>query len=246
MEQKYNEIEQMVVDYCEKNLDKNYLKICKKVCNDLYNTDHSVFKKGKPEIWSASIIWAVGSENFLSDKSFEPYSTLADLCDFFNVKTSTVGQKTRKIKDTLDISVWNPKYRLPNSSIGNFLDSLVTTKEGFIVPRDMFENSDQEEMEVEVVEEAAGPEYYLLIFKPVKKLATALFYQLEYQIKKLLDKEDRHIKSGITETGKFRLIFFGWWDTVEKIQEYTHTKTEFVISDIYYDDNAEALEEIKV
>lgn len=244
MIQRNEEIEQLVTGYCKTNLDKVYLKICTKVVRDILKKEKSIFDRGKPEIWAASIIWAVGSENFLGDKSFEPYATLSDVCDFFKVNTSTVGQKSRKIKDILNISIWNPKYRLPDSEIGSFLDSLVVTDNGIIVPHEMLDDDEPDSMNVEVIEEDAGPEYYLLIFKPVKKLATALYYQLEYQVKNLLDKEDRLIKSGITENGKLKFIFFGWRDTVEKIQEYTHTQTEFVISDIYYDDNAESLEEI--
>ena len=246
MNQKNEEIEQMVTGYCKRNLDEEYLKICTMVIRDILKKDKSVFERGKPEIWSASIIWAVGSENFLGDKSFEPYATLSDVCEFFNVNTSTVGQKSRKIKDILNISIWNPKYRLSDSEIGNFLDSLVVTPDGIIVPQEMLYDIEPESMDDEVTEEDASPEYYLLIFKPVKKLATALYYQLEYELKKILDKEERLIKSGITDNGKLKFVFFGWWNTVEKIQVYTHAKTEFVISEIYYDDNAEALEEIRV
>ncbi len=202
MEQSNEVINQLVTNYCNKNLDNDYLKICTKVILDILKKDKSVFERGKPEIWAASIVWAVGSENFLSDKSFQPYAMLSDVCDFFSVNSSTVGQKSRKIKDMLDISIGNPKYRLPNSEFGNFLDSLVTTKDGLILPRDMIEDSDKEDREVEVIDEEASPEYYLLIFKPVKKVATAMFYQLEYQLKKILGKEDRFIKSGITDNRK--------------------------------------------
>lgn len=248
MEQKNEDIKQLVANYCKKHLDDAYLKICTKVFNDLLTNDKSVFNRGKAEIWAAAIVWAVGGTNFLGDKSFEPYATLNDVCDFYKANSSTVGQKSRKIKDILDIDVFNPEYRLPDSQVGSFLDSLIMTDNGIILPRDMLNDdslnvpNDADEI---TVEENASPEYYLVFFKPEKKVATALYYQLEYQLKKFLDKDEIYIKSGITENGRFRFLFFGWWDTMEKIQVYCES-TDFLITDIYYSDDVESLEDTEV
>jgi hypothetical protein len=240
MEQKNEQIKKSVSDYCNKHLDEAYLKICTKVHQDLLKKDKKKFARGKSEIWAASVIWAVGGENFLSDKSFEPYATLSDVCTFFNVNSSTVGQKSRKIKDILDINLWNPKYRLPGSELGSFLDSLVMTENGIIVPQDMLEDDESDREEIETVEEEASPEYYLLFFKPIKKVPIAQFYQLEYTVKRQLEKDEHIINSVLTDEGELRFVFFGWWDSVEKIQKLTEN-TGFTISDIYYADNAEAL-----
>lgn len=248
MEKKNEDIKQLVTNYCKKHLDDAYLQVCTKVFNDLLKKDTSIFKRGKSEIWAAAIIWAVGGTNFLGDKSFEPYATLNDVCDFFDANSSTVGQKSRKIKEILDINVFNPEYRLPGSKIGHFLDSLVMTDNGFILPRDMLDDdSPDESIDTDeiVVEENASPEYYLVLFKPERKVATALYYQLEYQLKKFLEKDEIYIKSGITENGSFRFLFFGWWDTMEKIQAYCEN-TDFLITDIYYSDNVESLEDTEI
>jgi len=248
MEKKNEDIKQLVNNYCKKQLDDAYLKICTKVFNDLLKNDKSLFKRGKAEIWSAAIVWAVGGTNFLGDKSFEPYATLNDVCEFFNVNSSTVGQKSRKIKDILDIDVFNPDYRLPDSNVGNFLDSLILNDNGLIIPRDMMDddslNAPNDTDEI-IIEENASPEYYLVFFKPEKRVATALYYQLEYQLKKFLEKDEIYIKSGITQNGHFKFLFFGWWDTMEKIQTYCES-TDFLISAIYYGDNLESLEDTEI
>jgi len=249
MEQKNEDIKQLVANYCKNHLDDAWLKICTKVYNDLLKSDKSIFKRGKAEIWSAAIVWAVGGTNFLGDKSFKPYATLNDVCDFFNANSSTVGQKSRKIKEILDINVFNPGYRLPGSEVGEFLDSLVTTDDGLIIPRDMLDDDSLGDELVtddfEVVKEDASPEYYLVFFKPEKKVATALYYQLEYQLKKFLGKDEIYIKSGITENGHFRFLFLGWWNTMEKIQEHCES-TDFLISEIYYSDDVESLENTEI
>lgn len=240
MEQKNEQIKKLVTDYCNKHLDTAYLKLCTKVHQDLLKKDKTIFVRGKSEIWAAAVVWAVGGENFLGDKSFQPYATLSDVCAFFNVNPSTVGQKSRKIKDILGINIWNPKYRLPGSELGSFLDSLVMTEDGIIIPRDMLEDDESDLEEIETDEEEASPEYYLLIFKPIKKVPTAQFYQLEYILKKQLEKDEHVINSVLTEKGELKFVFFGWWDSVEKIKQQTEN-TDFIISDIYYADNAETL-----
>lgn len=248
MEQKNEEIKQLVTSYCKNQLDDAWLEICTKVFNDLLKNDTSIFKKGKAEIWSAAIVWAVGGTNFLGDKSFKPYATLNDVCGFFNANSSTVGQKSRKIKDILDINVFNPEYRLPGSEVGKFLDSLVTTDSGLIISHDRLDDDsfsdDLVTNDIEV-EENASPEYYLVFFKPEKKVATALYYQLEYQLKQFLEKDEIYIKSGITENGYFRFLFFGWWDTMEKIQEHCES-SDFLISEVYYSDDVESLENTEI
>lgn len=248
MEKKNEDIKQLIIDYCKKHLDDDYLKICTKVFNDLLKNDKSIFTRGKAEIWAASVIWAVGGTNFLGDKSFEPYATLNDVCEFFNANSSTVGQKSRKIKDILDIDIFNPEYRLSDSKVGSFLDSLVMTDNGIILPRDMLEDdslNDADDRHETIIEENDSPEYYLVFFKPERKVPTALFYQLEYQLKKFLEKDEIYVKSGFNENGIFRFLFFGWWDTMEKIQAHIQN-TDFIITDIYYSDDVESLENTEI
>lgn len=242
MAQKNEKIQKLVINYCDKHLDSAYQEICMKVFTNLLKKDKSIFTRGNSEIWAAAIVWAVGSENFLSDKSFEPYARLSDVCAFFNVNTSTVGQKSRKIKDTLDIDIWSPEYRPPDSELGAFLDSLRTTEDGFIVTSDMLDDDEPDKNEIEIYDEEATPEYYQLIFAPVKRVPVAMVYQLEYQVKKMLEKDESYVKSELLEGGKFSFTFLGWWDSVEKIQAYSHSKTDFVVSDIYFADSLEALD----
>ncbi len=60
-----------------------------------------------------------------------------------------------------------------------------------------------------------------------------------------LEKDEIYIKSGITENGHFRFLFFGWWDTMEKIQEHCEN-TDFLISAVYYSDDVESLEDTEI
>ncbi|SHJ31487.1 hypothetical protein SAMN05444280_11619 [Tangfeifania diversioriginum] len=245
MEQKNEDVKQLVTTYCKNHLDENYLKICTKVFTDLLKKDKLIFKRGKTEIWSAAIVWAVGGTNFLGDKSFEPYATLSDVCGFFNANSSSVGQKSGKIKEIIDMNIFNPEYRLPGSEVGEFLDSLTMTDDGIIIPGDRLDDNPLDDSDTIEIEENASPEYYLVFFKPERKVARALYYQLEYQLKQFFGKDEIYIKSGITENGYFRFLFFGWWETMEKIQVHCEN-TDFFIAEIYYSDDVESLEDTEI
>lgn len=247
MDQTSLNIKSLFNSYCKKHLDNDYLNLCNKVFEDLIKEDEQIFKRGKAEIWAASVVWSVGSINFLGDKSFEPYATLADVCSFFNANTSTVGQKASKIKDLLDISIWDSRYQLPDSSIGNFLDSLVMTNEGFIVPKDILAGDDEDDKgeiakeDVNVVEEDEYPTYYKIIFKANNKTSNAQIYQLEFLLKKMITRDDNFVNFKIINNRELHFIFHGWWETVEKIEEKT-SSTDFSISEVYYAESIEAFD----
>jgi hypothetical protein len=66
-------LQELTRSFCEKKLDKDYLQLCEKLINKLGLKRDVPFQRGKLEIWAAAVICAIGSINFLFDKSFEPY-----------------------------------------------------------------------------------------------------------------------------------------------------------------------------
>ena len=70
---------------------------------------------GQVRSWACGIIYALGQVNFLSDKSFEPYMTMADVCAEFDVSQSTGSAKARAISDALTLSpAFDPEWTLPS------------------------------------------------------------------------------------------------------------------------------------
>lgn len=76
--------------------------------NKLGRKRNCSFERGSLEIWTASIIYTIGNMNFLFDKSFEPYS-LRGIYDFFETKSSTIGAKSRVIRDLLNLALYFDK-----------------------------------------------------------------------------------------------------------------------------------------
>lgn len=109
----------LVSGFCKNHLDDEYQRLCTELFNDLLEYDSEVFNRGKEEIWATAIVWAIGSINFLGDKGFEPYASLSDICKYFSANTLTVGQKASKIRDWLDIDLFNEKFQRDDSKISD-------------------------------------------------------------------------------------------------------------------------------
>ena len=80
----------MTRDFCAQNLDNDYLQLCEKLIKKLGRKRDVPFQRGKPEIWAAAVVYALGSINFLFDKSFEPYMTADQICEYFGTKNGRI------------------------------------------------------------------------------------------------------------------------------------------------------------
>ena len=61
--------------FCAQQLYSEYFQLCEKLILKLGRKRDVPFRSGKIEIWAAAVVYAIGSINFLFDKSFEPYLT---------------------------------------------------------------------------------------------------------------------------------------------------------------------------
>jgi len=221
-----------VTDYCQKYLDNEYTEVCNQVFQDLLEKNPTVLNRGKAGIWGAAIVWAVGSINFLGDKSFEPYASLADVCNYFDANTSSVGQKAAKIRKLLNIDRFNPDYQTTNAA-SDFLNSLVMTPEGFIVPVDMFED-DSEEVEIGDPEDNE-PVEYMLVLNSSKSVSNATLYQLEHLIKMTISKESKFIEIEKQHVRTVLITFFGTLADIELLDNKLRF-SDFEIVNIYAED----------
>jgi len=221
-----------VTDYCNEQLDQEYADVCKRVFYDLLKENPAIFNRGKAGIWGAAIVWAVGSINFLGDKSFEPYASLAEVCNYFDANTSSVGQKAAKIRKLLNIDHFNPDYQTTNL-VSDFLNSLVMTPEGFIAPVDMFED-DSEEDEIGDPEDDE-PMEYLLVLNSSKRVSNATLYQLEHLVKTTISKESQPIEIEKQHDKTVLITFFGTMGDIETMDDKLQS-SDFKIVNIYYED----------
>ncbi|MEO6136985.1 MAG: DUF6398 domain-containing protein [Ginsengibacter sp.] len=133
----------LVGEFCSKKLDEEYFGLTQKLLAKLGRKRNIPFATGRPEVWAAAVIHALGTVNFLFDKSFEPYVSVEELNDFFKTNKSTTGSKSRLIRDLLKLDRWDDEFSTKGTQDDNPFNNLVMV-DGLIVPLDTLPDEYQE------------------------------------------------------------------------------------------------------
>ena len=75
----YEKIVGLTDDVCDRYLNTEYRDLARAMTAALCRKRPSPLASGQPRTWACGIVYALGRVNFLSDKSFSPYMTTADL-----------------------------------------------------------------------------------------------------------------------------------------------------------------------
>ena len=108
--ERQQQILDLVGEFCTKRLDSDYFELSKNLTLKLGRKRNVPFITGQPKVWAAAIIHALGTINFLFDKSFEPYITLDELNDFFGTTKSTTRNKSKQIRDLLKLNYYDKEF----------------------------------------------------------------------------------------------------------------------------------------
>lgn len=98
---KYDEITEQVSLYCNTFLDAYYRDLALCVVGRLHDHPDNPLKRGKINIWAASILCAISQFTPMFDKHEKYHSSMRELCYFFQVKEVTAYSKARKINKML-------------------------------------------------------------------------------------------------------------------------------------------------
>ena len=126
---------EMVGTFCAQMLDDDYFQLCEKLIKKMGRKREVPFQRGQLDVWAAAVVHAIGSINFLFDKSFEPYMTAEQICEYFGTKKSTVSTKAAQIKDMFKLSYFSPEFSTQKMTYENPFSQMVMF-DGFIVPLD--------------------------------------------------------------------------------------------------------------
>ena len=129
--------------FCRQKLDDDYFQLCEKLIKKLGRKRDVPFQSGKIEIWAAAVVYAIGSINFLFDKSFEPYMSAEQIGEYCDTKISTVSNKARQIKDMFNMWHFSPEFSTQRMMENNPFNKMVMV-DGFIVPLDSIPEDLQE------------------------------------------------------------------------------------------------------
>lgn len=129
---------ELLKDFCDKKLDQEYLELSNKLTIKLSREYDLILESSKPAVWAAAIIHALGTINFLFDKSFEPFVTVDEINLFFGTSKSTTGNKSREIRNKLNLDYCNQEFSIRSMLENNPYEKYIMVN-GFIVPRDLTE-----------------------------------------------------------------------------------------------------------
>jgi hypothetical protein len=110
----YETITALTNEFCEEHLNEEYAQLARQMTAALCRKRPSPLTRGKPDSWACGIIYALGFVNFLFDKSHEPYMSATELCEGFGVSKSTGANKSRDIRDMMNLSQFDPNWCLPS------------------------------------------------------------------------------------------------------------------------------------
>jgi hypothetical protein len=92
----------------------------------------SPLTSGRPASWAAGIAYAIGSENFLFDKTTAPYISSADLAAAFGVGASTAAAKAAEVRKRLQIRPMDPRWCVASMLEDNPLVWMLSV-DGFVI-----------------------------------------------------------------------------------------------------------------
>ena len=130
-EKKVNEIEGLLKDFCKEFFDEELTKYTFRLLTTISGKSQFNLARGKVEIWAASIVYVIARLNFLFDKESYNYISTDELCDYFTVKKSTIGNKASQIEKIYNIKLGDKKFTKPG--IAKSFEFHMTP-EGFIIP----------------------------------------------------------------------------------------------------------------
>ncbi len=87
--------------FCAEHLDQEYGELCRKLVAKLARKRPSPLARGDLRIWAGGVIYAVGTVNFLFDRTQRPHLTADQLSELTGIPKSTLANKARTIREAL-------------------------------------------------------------------------------------------------------------------------------------------------
>jgi hypothetical protein len=112
LQSRYEEITFIIDGVCRKYLNAEYDEMSRKMAAVLARKRPSPLESGRANAWACGIVYTIGFDNFLFDKSFPPYLSAEDLCNAFGVSKGTGYNKSKAIREMFDLMQFDPRWTL--------------------------------------------------------------------------------------------------------------------------------------
>jgi hypothetical protein len=133
----------LVRKFCVEKLNDEYFALSERLIRKLGRKRNNPFAAGQIEIWAAAVIHALGTINFIFDKSNQPNTSVDEINQFFGTNKSSTTGKSKIIRDILNLGYFDSEFSTSKINEGNPFNSLVMV-DGIIVPLDTLPEQHQE------------------------------------------------------------------------------------------------------
>jgi len=128
----FDRIMGLIEPFCRERLNDEWLALCRQLAAALARKRPSPLARGKPKIWACAVVYALGTVNFLFDRSQDPHIRADELCEAFGVSQSSASSKAKLIRNIFKMHQLDPNWCLPSKMDSNPLVWMLTVN-GLIV-----------------------------------------------------------------------------------------------------------------
>ncbi|MDR2387966.1 MAG: DUF6398 domain-containing protein [Deltaproteobacteria bacterium] len=109
---RYNQIADYVCQFCQAKSNEVFQTVCLSALGKLARKRPSPLERGYAENWAAGICYALGSINFIFDRSSIelPYVSANDFSRFFDLSKSSVSSKAQEVKKLLKLTHFSSEF----------------------------------------------------------------------------------------------------------------------------------------
>ena len=112
MQNTYDEISAILEPYCDAHLNDEYKALCLRAVEKLCRKRPSPLASGKAKTWAAGIIYAMGQNNYIFDKSQPVHMTAEEIVEPLGLAKTTAANKAAEIRKMLKIDPFNAEWVL--------------------------------------------------------------------------------------------------------------------------------------
>lgn len=98
---------------CKEHLNDDYVVYSRRLTATLCRKRPSPLLSGRLDIWACGIVYALGSANWLFDRSQHLTMSAQQLCDLFGVKLNTAANRAARIRTDCRVAANNAQWVLP-------------------------------------------------------------------------------------------------------------------------------------
>ena len=112
MSVRYVEVAVIIEAFCNDKQNDEFKEVCLRVLAKLCRKRPSPLTTGRARTWACGIVHAVGSVNFMFDKSQPIYMPAMEIAEWFGLSKSTAGNKAAEITKLLNMSYFNAEFQM--------------------------------------------------------------------------------------------------------------------------------------